>query len=91
MSHIQKQKLSDLAPKRGDDFVDADGVIYCMGVIDGYVMCRRPGCMPFVIPIKEWITKAMNQIQMPPAGTLGSSSVFVMDEANAVIYRTAKS
>jgi len=24
-----------------------------MAVADGYAMCRRPGCMPFVITVRE--------------------------------------
>jgi hypothetical protein len=41
-------------PKRGDVRTDNFGRIVCMAVADGYVMCRRPGCMPFVKSVKEW-------------------------------------
>lgn len=25
-----------------------------MAMKDGYVMCRRPGAMPFVMAVKDW-------------------------------------
>lgn len=30
------------------------GVARFMVAADGYAMVRRPGCMPFVVPIEEW-------------------------------------
>lgn len=33
---------------------DQHGDIKFMAEADGYVMCRRPGCMPFVLSKKSW-------------------------------------
>ncbi len=41
-------------PKRGDRVEDATSKITIMAVADEYVMCRRPGCTPFVRTIQEW-------------------------------------
>lgn len=30
------------------------GPVTYMAAADGYAMVRRPGCMPFVVPIKDW-------------------------------------
>lgn len=80
MPTIHTQRLSDLAPKRDDEFADEHGTIRCMGVIDGYVMCRRPGCMPIVMSVKDWAKKAVNSVQLPAA-----PKALVMDEANSVL------
>lgn len=36
---------------------DAFGEIRLMAQADGYCMCRRPHKMPFVITLKEWLSK----------------------------------
>lgn len=33
---------------------DRHGIIRSMAAAEGYVMVRRPGCMPFVLSGKEW-------------------------------------
>ena len=33
---------------------DKGGQIRSMATADGYLMCRRPGCHPFVMSAKEW-------------------------------------
>jgi hypothetical protein len=38
------------APKRKDQH----GLLRPMVECDGYVMVRRPGAMPFIIPLKEF-------------------------------------
>lgn len=30
------------------------GKVRFMAAADGYVMCRRPGCIPFVVPASDW-------------------------------------
>lgn len=90
MSTIHTQRLSDLAPKRGDELTDEHGTIRCMGVIDGYVMHRRSGCMPMVMSVKDWAKKVINTVQLPAADVLASSKTLVIDEANSVLGRTAK-
>lgn len=57
-------KLPD--PKRGDECADDSGPIRCMAVADGYVMARRPGCVPFILTVKDWTRKAA--MQPVPAG-----------------------
>ena len=33
----------------------SDGAVFTfMTSADGYAMVRRPSCMPFVVPVKEW-------------------------------------
>ncbi len=35
-------------------WVDQHGPVRIMAIADGYAMVRRPGCMPFVEPIREF-------------------------------------
>lgn len=47
--------MSDqLHPLRGDLVYDRIGAIRCMGVAEGYVLCRRKGCLPWVMFEKDW-------------------------------------
>ena len=39
--------------KVGYTWQDERGPICVMAVADGYAMCRRPGCIPFVIALRE--------------------------------------
>lgn len=39
--------------KRGDKFLWHGGEARVMAVADGYVMARRSGCAPFLVPLKE--------------------------------------
>ena len=50
-------------PLRGEKRYDEHGSIRCMGVINGYVMCRRPECRPIVKSLSEWF--AMSEIEIP--------------------------
>lgn len=34
---------------------DASGPLRFMAAADGYVMARRPGCMPFVMQERDWL------------------------------------
>lgn len=34
---------------------DQHGMVVFMAAARGYVMARRPHCMPFVLPLKEWL------------------------------------
>lgn len=43
-----------MTPKRGDAVQDCRGKIKCMAVADGYVMCRRPRAVPFVMTVQNW-------------------------------------
>lgn len=40
---------------------DQLGKITFMARSDGYVMCRRPHCMPFVLAEKEWTRLPLHQ------------------------------
>lgn len=31
-----------------------EGPVTFMAAADGYVMVRRPGCLPFVVPVRDW-------------------------------------
>lgn len=33
---------------------DKDGQLKLMAVAEGYVMARRKGCPPFVVPVQKW-------------------------------------
>ena len=39
--------------KKSDRFKDSGGVFKVMAVADGWCMCRRPACLPFVRSAKE--------------------------------------
>ncbi len=39
---------------RGDTITDYLSKIIILAVADGYVMCRRPGAIPFIKSVKEW-------------------------------------
>lgn len=43
-------KLTEPLPKNWEDRI---GPIRVMGVVEGYAMVRRPGAMPFCIPLKD--------------------------------------
>lgn len=36
-----------------DDY-KGGGVVRYMTAAEGYVMCRRPGLMPFIVATKDW-------------------------------------
>ena len=38
----------------GDRRYDESGPIVAMAVAKGYVMARRPKCVPFVLSVKAW-------------------------------------
>ncbi len=38
----------------GEIRYDHNGPLRVMAVADGYVMCRRPRCMPFALSVKDW-------------------------------------
>jgi len=43
--------------ERKPSFIAADPkheIFRVMAVVDGYVMARRTGCMPFIVPLKQW-------------------------------------
>lgn len=40
-------------PIRGDHYMDEHGIYFVMAVADGYAMCRRKGCFPFIKKVKE--------------------------------------
>lgn len=42
---------------------DKHGKVKMMAMIDGYVLCRRPNCMPFVLSWKEWIKLSSTRIE----------------------------
>lgn len=35
------------------------GPIRLMAKAEGYVMVRRPGCLPFILSVKEWESLAL--------------------------------
>lgn len=41
-------------PRVGDQYKDELGPVTVMTTAKGYVMCRRPGAMPFVLSFEEW-------------------------------------
>lgn len=54
----RKRELDDLAPIRGEVVRDNRGPMRCMTVAEGYVMWRRPGCVPGVMSVREWAKKS---------------------------------
>jgi len=52
-----------------DFWYDTVGKIRIMAVGDGYAMCRRPHCMPFVEDIKtikrDWVHQDNLEVQQP--------------------------
>ena len=49
--------------KRGDTMVDVYGRVAAMAVVDGYVMCRRPRAVPFVMSVAEWARRARTPVE----------------------------
>ena len=49
----RKKPAPAVTYKVGDDWKDAHGLIRIMAIADGYAMCRRRGCMPFVVYLKN--------------------------------------
>ncbi len=45
-------------PRPGAIISDQFGKLVCMAISDNYVMCRRPGSVPFVMPLQQWISIA---------------------------------
>lgn len=43
--------------KRGDVYFDDIGCVAVMAFVDGYVVARRKGCIPFVKSKKEFLLK----------------------------------
>ena len=50
-----------ILPKKGERRIMSDKGLYggttpvvCMVAADGYVMVRRPGCLPFVLHWRAW-------------------------------------
>lgn len=41
-------------PKKGTVVFDIIGKVTCLAAANGYVMCRRPNAMPFVMALHEW-------------------------------------
>lgn len=41
--------------KKREARIDRDRKSVLMGSADGYVMVRRPGCMPYILPEKTWL------------------------------------
>lgn len=44
----------DGAPMKGERRIDRDAVSVKMAEADGYVMVRRPGCIPYVMSKRKW-------------------------------------
>lgn len=42
-------------PAEGSSVYDDIGRIVFMAYADKYVLCRRPGCIPFVMGIERWV------------------------------------
>jgi hypothetical protein len=47
-------RVAALAPQRGDRRYDGYGPFRVMACADGYVMARRPHCMPMIFSLAEW-------------------------------------
>ena len=43
--------------KRGDKFMHHESEAKIMAVADGYAMARIPGCMPFVVYLKDVVSR----------------------------------
>lgn len=41
----------------GDKWMDGHGVVRVMAIVEGYVLARRPRCMPFVLSQREFREK----------------------------------
>lgn len=41
----------------GTRYTDQLGVIVVLACVDGYVMARRPGAIPFVLPVKLFLKR----------------------------------
>ena len=62
---------------------DPVGEIRLMAQADGYVLVRRPGCMPFVLRAAEWGKMPKRDPRVGEAYTLITKSAFgtIIDEA----------
>lgn len=49
-------------PQKGAVRYDVTGKITAMASADGYVMVRRPGAPPFVMPLKTWHRMAIDPV-----------------------------
>ncbi len=49
----RKKPAPAVTYKVGDSWKDAHGLTRIMAIADGYAMCRRRGCMPFVVYLKD--------------------------------------
>jgi len=59
--------------KKGTTFVYLRGPVKVMAVADGYAMCRRPRCMPFIMTVDragQLLRKHMDD-QREPVDTRG--------------------
>lgn len=48
---IKKKYYGEPAKKQK---FDSFGQLFLLAYADRYVMCRRPGAMPFVMPVGDW-------------------------------------
>jgi hypothetical protein len=53
-AHYKRLAATLAHPQPGDRISDAHGEMRCMACVDGYVMARRKGCVPFVMPEDQW-------------------------------------
>ena len=44
---------------------DSIGPIRFMAMADGYVMCRRPGCIPWAERLNEWVRRPLEADAAP--------------------------
>lgn len=49
--------LQEWVDEKGDKFKDNISIVTVMAVVDGYVMVRRPRCIPFVEYEKDFLNK----------------------------------
>ena len=52
--YAKRLKATKPLPEPGQKVNGHHGPMVCMTVVDGYVMARRPGCMPFVVALSDW-------------------------------------
>lgn len=43
-----------VGPAAGERRIDRGSVSVCMAEVNGWVMVRRPACIPYTMPAAEW-------------------------------------
>lgn len=49
----------------GERYTDGIGPVVVMTIVDGYVMARRPKCIPFVYPARQFAQAYKRESEKP--------------------------